>query len=114
MLKRLAVLCLLAFVPPALAACSSAGTSQSAPDSARRQLLVAEYAFEAALKIIDLEVSAGRLKGEKARAVAAALVAAKGALDAARVSVAGGKFDAAAVERVTLAVANVVSLYQAK
>jgi hypothetical protein len=87
-----------------------APTTTTAPtgivDTANKQLVVAEYAYQAALKAIQVEVRAGRLKGAKAATVQRYVRLATDAMEVARTAVANGRPDMSSL--LTLAV-NAVS-----
>jgi hypothetical protein len=101
MLKRLLFLVLL--VPLALPACSTTGEGNA---DARKALLVAEIAFQSAVKFATAEVNAGRLKGEAAVTADKAIRTAHVLLQQARVAVNSG--DAGAGQIVAVA-ANAVA-----
>ena len=100
-LRIVPILALLAFAPVACQNSQSSSTPQQsqagALDSARKQLLAAEFAFQTALRLIQVEVRAGRLKGQKARDTERAITGAKAALDVARAAVASGSITDASV-----------------
>lgn len=90
MLKRIAVLVLLAFAPLAVAGCAGTGTSQAlAPGvtQAQADLHKAEQVFNAALKTIATLQRAGVLAGEKNEAVKKGVKAAHAAIVTARAAV---------------------------
>lgn len=101
MLKRLFLVFALVLVPPALAGCAGSGAPATAQtgvvDTPTKQLIVAEYAYQAALKAIQVEVRAGRLKGERAATVQRYLRLATNALDVARTAVIQGKVNTVAL-----------------
>lgn len=95
-----------------LGACSTVQTSE--PQVRREHLAVVEYAFQSALKAVEIEVLSGRLTGKRAGEVRVAVEAAKIALDAARASGDRGKLDLNLVASASLAVATIIELYQRK
>lgn len=123
MIKRGLVAAMLAFTP-LLASCTlfrsessstSSTTKPSVLSNAREQLLVAEFSFQAALRSIQVEVKAGRLKGQKARDTEKAIVAAKAALDIARAAVSSGSVtDPAVLVAAISQVSNLIQTFQLK
>jgi hypothetical protein len=116
-MRRLLLCLFLALAPPlALNGCATIqnliGTVETAvPQTARQQLAVAEYAFQAALKAVNAQVDAGAIKGDAAKNVSTALGVAKAALDAARVAVRAGNTNAPTlIAAASAAVADLVAL----